>query len=202
METSSLLHDITLLERKLHGIITQRECLGVNTREAEETEGAIKKSLADKKQRLRTIMESGEPVRPRQPAFIKDGVSLEMLHQIVEMEDKLCSILPVIETKPVDPNIFATLAGPTVVSDAPDDGAPNSLSHPSTTPLGLPPRFAACSVSTYPHVPGGAARVCCFSLIHFQPCSLHLVLFLVYIYSLYLLPLINTSIIITNTIYH
>jgi hypothetical protein len=155
METNHLLHDITLLERKLHGIITQRECLGVNTKEAEATEGELKKSLADKKQRLRSIMEDADPrMQPRQPAFIKNGVSLEMLQQIIEIEDKLCSILPVMETKPVDPNIFATLSGPTIVSNTPDDGAPNLISHPPT--LDVPPRFAACSVSTYPRVPEGA----------------------------------------------
>src|SRR5271163_106725 len=154
MDTNNLLHDITILERKLHGIITQRECLGVNTKEAEETEGALKKSLADKKQRLRAIMEDGKPtIQPRQPAFIKNGVSLEMLHQIVEMEDRLCSILPVIETKPVDPTICATLSGPTVVSNTSDEGEGNLVSHPpSTNGGGVPPRFAACSVSTYPRI--------------------------------------------------
>eukprot|EP00026_Physarum_polycephalum_P005905 Phypoly_transcript_05944.p1 GENE.Phypoly_transcript_05944~~Phypoly_transcript_05944.p1 ORF type:complete len:576 (+),score=97.47 Phypoly_transcript_05944:116-1843(+) len=153
METNHLLHDITLLERKLHGIITQRECLGVNTKEAEETEGALKKSLADKKQRLRSIMEEGGPaMQPRQPAFIKNGVSLEMLHQIVEMEDKLCSILPVMETDSSEPTILATLSGPAIVSNTPDDGTPNLVSHPPPS-THVPPRVAACSVSTYPHVP-------------------------------------------------
>lgn len=173
-ETNALLHDITLLERKLHGMITQRECLGVNTREAEETEGAIKKSLEDKKQKLRAIMEEAAPPgQPRQPAFIKNGVTLEMLHQIVEMEDKLCSVLPVLETKALDNHIKATLSGPAVVSNTPDDGAPNLVSHPPDSPSSSPPRFAACSVSTYPHVPevAGTGRVCslfCYVPSHFS----------------------------------
>lgn len=154
METDVLLHDITLLERKLHGIITQRERLGVSTKESEEAEKELKKSLAEKKQRLRAIMEQGEPPakQPRQPALIKNGVSLEMLAQIMEIEDKLCSTLPVIEIKPLDPQIHMTFTGPTMVSNTPDDGVPNRVLHPSSED----PLFAACSLSTYPRVPEGA----------------------------------------------
>lgn len=196
METDALLHDITLLERKLHGIITQRERLGVSSKETEETEGELKKTLAEKKQKLRTIMEAGEsPSKqpPRQPALIKNGVSLEMLAQVMEMEDKLCSTLPVIETRAIEQPLLLSFTGPTVVNDVPDDGAPNYILHPNpssflpptpsspsfpsspsssspvsssnTSPPPSPsqsstpsnePRFAACSFSTYPHIPEGA----------------------------------------------
>lgn len=149
---AALLHDITLLERKLHGIITQRERLGVNSKEAGEEEGALKKALDDKKRKLRAIMEhGGQPEPPRQPAFIKNGQSLEMLAQIMEIEDKLCSTLPVIEIKPVEKKLYATLLGPTVITDTPDDGAPNYVHYPSSGT----PRYSACSLSTYPHVTEG-----------------------------------------------
>lgn len=150
MNTSSLLHDITLLERKLHGIITQRERMGVTSKEIEESEKEIKQCLAEKKQQLRTIMEEGEPPikQPRQPALIKNGVSLEMLPHVMEIEDKLCSTLPVIEITTIDPEVLHVMSGPTVFINIPDDGAPNNMLFPSGSP-----RFAAGALSTYPHVP-------------------------------------------------
>lgn len=133
-DTNSLLHDITLLERKLHGMITQRERLGVNSKETAETEAELKRTLVDKKQKLRALMEEGEsPSKqpPRKPALITNGVSLEMLPQIMEIEDRLCSVLPVIEIKAIDTTLLHTFTGPTMVSDVPDDGSPNRIFHPA-----------------------------------------------------------------------
>jgi hypothetical protein len=150
-------------------MITQRESSKVINKEAQVAEDEIKKKLIEKKQKLRSIMEAGEPPSkpPRQPALIKNGVALEMLAQIIQIEDKLCSSLPVLEVLPLDHQVLAILSGPQVVSGTPDDGAPNQVFYPalpsSSPPLsspaatsspGIDPFLAACSLSTYPHVNG------------------------------------------------
>lgn len=152
---AELLREITLLERSLHGIILQRERLGVTNKELEHNESDIKKQLADKKQKLRELMEQGgPPKKPRQPALIKNGLlSLEMMQPIIEIEDRLCAALPVMEVSALENDIIFECSGPAVMHGAPEDGMVNFIHRPGIV--------AAGSVSTYPLVcVGSTERVC------------------------------------------